>query len=304
MKNILLFCFLYLLIPFLIISILVVNPKQQDFKFSKNTMVRVYRSKTKKIENVPLEEYIIGVVSSEMPVSFELEALKAQAVAARSYVMYKILKKTNSKYDVVDTVLNQVYTDDNSLKKKWGSSYQQNKAKVTKAVTETAYQYVTYKGQIANALFFSTSSGYTENSEDVFTSKVHYLQSVESKWDNISPVFKEQEEFTYKEFCTKLKIKNNNKFTIKVLDKTDSGRINQIKINEKTFTGKQVVELLGLRSVKFEINVNDKIIITTKGYGHGVGMSQYGAEGMARVGYKYDEILKHYYTDIKIEKIK
>ena len=304
MKKILLFCLLFIIIPVIIISYLITEANEPDFTFSKNTMVRIYRSKTKKIEVVPLEEYVKGVVAGEMPASFKEEALKAQAVAARSYVMYKIERSTKNKYDVVDTVMNQVYMDDASLKKKWGKNYDKNKAKIEKAVLDTAYQYITYKGKIAQAFFFSTSSGYTENSEDVFVSKVHYLKSVKSDWDKISPVFSEQEEFKISDFCKKLQIPVSNKVNIKITDKSKTGRVNKILINNKEFTGKEVVNLLGLRSVNFDVTVADKVIITTKGYGHGVGMSQYGAEGMARAGYTYDAILKYYYTDVEIEKIK
>lgn len=304
MKKILLFSFLFIIIPFIIISLYVIYPNEQEFKFTRNTMVKVYRTKTKEIEVVPLEEYVMGVVAGEMPASFNKEALKAQAVAARSYIMYKISKNKNTKYDVVDTVTNQVYLNDSELKKKWGKNYEEYKTKIKSAVSDTAYQYITYNGQIAEALFFSTSSGKTENSEDVFVSKVHYLKSVDSSWDKISPVFSVQEEFEINDFLKKLHLDNTNKVNIKVLNKTSSGRVQKISVNGTTFTGSNFVNLLGLRSVNFSVNVDKKIIITTKGYGHGVGMSQYGAEGMARAGYTYDEILKHYYTDVKIEKIK
>ncbi len=304
MKNVLLFCFLFIIIPTIILYLLVVDPKEQTFKFSKNTMVRVYRTETKVIDTVPLEEYVMGVVAGEMPVSFKEEALKAQAVAARSYIMYKIKHNKKEDYDVVDTVLNQVYIDDSSLKKKWGNKYNDNKKKVEKAVRDTAYQYITYNGEIADALFFSTSSGYTENSQDVFSSKVHYLQSVKSDWDKISPVFSEQNEFTYADFCKKLRIDKCNSIDIKILDKSQNGRVNKLKVNNKNFTGREFVKLLALRSINFTVTVDKTVIVTTKGYGHGVGMSQYGAEGMARAGYTYDEIIKYYYTDVKIEKIK
>ncbi len=304
MKNVLLFSLLFIIIPTLILYFLVVEPKEQNFKFSKNTMVRVYRTESKTIETIPLEEYVMGVVAGEMPVSFKEEALKAQAVAARSYIMYKIKHNKKEDYDVVDTILNQVYIDDESLRQKWGNKYNVNKEKIEKAVQETAYQYITYNGEIADALFFSTSSGYTENSQDVFSSEVHYLQSVKSDWDKISPVFSEQTEFIYDDFCKKLQISDCNIINIDILDKTQSGRVNKLRVNNKDFTGSQFVKLLSLRSINFTITIDKTIIITTKGYGHGVGMSQYGAEGMARAGYTYDQIIKYYYTDVKIEKIK
>lgn len=304
MKKILLFSLLFIIIPIFIISLIVKEKKDINFNFSHNTIVRIYRSKEKKVESVPLEEYVMGVVAGEMPISFSEEALKAQAVAARSYIMYKIVNNRKEKYDVVDTVLNQVYLDDNELKRKWGNKYKENKEKIRKVIEDTAFQYITYDGKIADALFFSTSSGYTENSQEVFSSKVHYLQSVKSDWDKISPVFNEQYDFSYSDFCKKLQINITNKIDVKVIDKTSAGKIKKIMINNKIFTGEEIVNLFGLRTSNFAIVTSDKVIITTKGYGHGVGMSQYGAEGMARAGYKYDEILKYYYTDVKIEKIK
>lgn len=304
MKKILLFSLIFILIPSFIIFVFIVEPLQKEFKFTKNTMVRVYRSSTKVVEEVILEEYIMGVVAGEMPISFSEEALKAQAVAARSYIMYKILHNKKKDYDVVDTVLNQVYVDDTSLRKKWGKKYNEYKAKIQKVVQDTAYEYITYKGEIADALFFSTSGGYTENSEEIFSTKLHYLQSVKSDWDKISPVFSEQVEFSYKDFCNRLGISYTNKLSIKIIEKTTGGKINKIKINNKIYSGSSIVKALGLRTSNFSITPADNIIVTMRGYGHGVGMSQYGAEGMARAGYKYDEILKYYYTDIKIEKIK
>lgn len=304
MKNVLLFSLLFIIIPFIIISTLVISNNSKEFVFTKNTTVRIYRTKTKKIDVIPLEEYIIGVVSGEMPVSFNKEALKAQAVAARSYVMYKIINNKKKNYDVTDTTLNQVYLDDENLKKNWKNKYKENKKKIESAVEETAYEYITYNGKIADALFFSTSSGYTENSEDVFVSALPYLKSVESKWDSISPSYIINKTYTKDDFCKKLQINCVDKVQVSITDKTKSGRINKIKVNNKTFTGQQIVNIFKLKSIKFEIKVSDNVTITTRGFGHGVGMSQYGAEGMARAGYTYDQILKHYYTGVKIEKIK
>lgn len=133
---------------------------------------------------------------------------------------------------------------------------------------------------------------------------MHYLQRVKSDWDKISPVFNEQVEFSYKDFCSKIGIPYTNKISIKVISKTTGGKINKIQINDKVYSGSSIVKALGLRTTNFSINLQDNVIVTMRGYGHGVGMSQYGAEGMARAGYTYDEILKYYYTDIKIEKIK
>ena len=304
MKKILLFFLLITLIPYITIMLLFSN-KSEEFLFVTNDYVRVLRSKTGEIDKIPLEEYIMGVIAGEMPVTFELEALKAQAVASRSYVMYKMIKNKNKEYDVVDTVMNQVYLDSDTQKKKWGKNYEKYSTKIKKAVEDTAYLYVIYDGQVAETLFFSTSVGYTENSEEVFVSKVPYLRSVKSDWDNISPVFNEDNSYSLEKFLKKLDLPSNETLEVKVLDTTSTGRILTIKINGKKFTGKEIANSLSLRSTYFDIKEkNGEVTITTKGYGHGVGMSQYGAQGMALEGYSYIEILKHYYTDVEIKKIK
>lgn len=304
MKKVLLFSFLFVIVPTLTIFFFF-RENEKEFQFSSNTMVRIKRSKTSKIDVVPLEEYIIGVVAGEMPVSFEEEALKAQAVASRSYVMYQIRGNKDKEYDVVDTVLNQVYIDSDTLKEKWKDNYEEYYQKVVNSVQDTAYQYLVYKDEIANAMFFSTSNGYTENSEDVFVSKVPYLRSVESKWDNISPVFQYTTTFSVEDFLGLLKLPSSNIIQISNVEKTKTGRIKSLKINGKSYTGREVATLLKLKSSSFSIIQNkEKVTISTKGYGHGVGMSQYGAEGMAKEGYTYEEILKHYYTGTELKKIK
>ena len=219
--------------------------------------------------------------------------------------MYQVLKNQKKDYDVVDTVLNQVYIDSDTLKSKWKDKYQEYYDKVVQAVEETSYQYLVYNGEVANAMFFSTSTGYTENSEDVFVSKVPYLRSVKSEWDNISPVFQYTTNYSKEDFLGLLKLPSSDKITINILEKTNTGRIKKVKINGKDYTGKEVASLLKLKSNCFTITENgNKVTIKTKGYGHGVGMSQYGAQGMAKSGYTYDQILKHYYTGVEIKKIK
>ena len=152
-KKILLFSFLIIFIPFLIVSIFIRND-EIVFNFSINSIVRVYREKTGVIDNVPIEEYIVGVLAGEMPISFEIEALKAQAVASRSYVMKQIEKNINNNYDVVDTVMNQVYLDKNYLMSVWNESYIDNINKIKLAVLSTRGEYLSYNGKVAEAMFF------------------------------------------------------------------------------------------------------------------------------------------------------
>lgn len=304
MKKILLFTLLIIVIPYLIVSFFI-KDEEIKFKYVSNMHVRVKSEKTNEITIVPFEQYIVGVLAGEMPVSFDIEALKAQAVAARSYVMRKMSTNKDKDYDVVDTVMNQVYLDDNYLKKVWKDDYTSKINKIKKAVLETKGEYLEYDGKVVEAFFFSTSTGKTENSEEVFVSKVPYLRSVDSHWDaEVSPVFNDSFQFSLSDFYTKLNLPYNNNITTKIISKTTGGRIKQIEINDKIFTGNDVMSKLSLRSNCFTIEqIKNNVMIKTKGYGHGVGMSQYGAEAMAKRGYKYDEILKHYYLGVKIQKI-
>ena len=302
MKKILLLTCLIIFIPYIIVS-LFIKEENIKFKYSSNMVVRVKQTDSEEVIKIPFEDYIVGVLAGEMPISFEIEALKAQAVAARSYVMKKMEYNKDKVYDVVDTVLNQVYLDDEHLRAVWKDDYNNNINKIKKAVLETHNEYLEYDGKVVDAMFFSTSVGFTENSEEVFPNEVPYLRSVESKWDEISPVYEVNYNFDLKDFYQKLDLDYNDKVNLEVIDKTSTGRIKKIKINNKLFDGSEVVNKLELRSNHFTINQNnDKVHIVTKGYGHGVGMSQYGAQGMALEGYKYDEILKHYYQDVKIKK--
>ncbi|MCI5677554.1 MAG: stage II sporulation protein D [Candidatus Faecisoma sp.] len=301
MKKILFFVVLIVIVPFIVVN-LFVKEEEIKFNYTNNLNVRVKRDTG--IVTVPLEDYVVGVLAGEMPIEFEMEALKAQAVAARSYVLKKMSYNKEKEYDVVDTIMNQVYLDNDYLKKTWGKDYVKKINKLKTAVIETNYQYVDYNGNIADTMFFSTSVGETENSEEVFSNKVPYLKSVSSTWDEISPVYKLNYQFKLNEFLNKLDLPYSNFVKLEVIDSTSTGRVKKIKINEKTFDGSVVVTKLKLKSNHFTIKQDgDTINITTKGYGHGVGMSQYGAQGMALNGYSYEEILKHYYQGTSIKKI-
>ena len=301
MKKILLLTCIIIFIPYIIVN-LFIKDEEIKFKYTSNIMVRVKQDD--EIIKVPFEDYIVGVLAGEMPVSFELEALKAQAVAARSYVMKKMQANIDKEYDVVDTVMNQVYLGDEHLQEVWKDDYTNNINKIKQAVMETFNEYLEYDGEIVDAMFFSTSVGATENSEEVFTSKVPYLRSVDSTWDSISPVYEVNYTFSLEEFYNKLNLNYSETLNIELLDTTSTGRVKKLKINGVTLEGNTVVTNLKLKSNHFTIKLdNNKIYITTKGYGHGVGMSQYGAQAMALKGYKYDEILKYYYQGVEIKKI-
>ncbi len=305
MKKLIFTTVLIILIPYVLISIFIREPEEIKFKYMSNMTIRIKRSATGAIDVVPIEEYIVGVVSGEVPISFEMDALKAQAVAARSYVLKQLEYNRNNDYDVVDTVMNQVYLDSEQLKNRWGADYVNNLNKAKMAVIETKGEYLECNGSVVEALFFSTSSGYTENSGEIFPTQQPYLKSVASTWDaNVSPVYNDYFYFKLGDFYNKLGLPYSDTVYVELVSTTSTGRVKQVKINGKLFSGDDVQYLLGLRSTFFSIIQNgEDITINTKGYGHGVGMSQYGAQGMALEGYKYDEILKYYYQGVEIKKI-
>ena len=301
-KKILLFSCLIFIIPFIIVNVFI-RDDEITFNFNSNSIVRVYREDKNIIERVPIEQYVIGVLAGEIPITFDKEALKAQAVASRTYVMYHIQGSKDKDYDVVDTVANQVFKSEDDLKEKWQDKYTENMNKIKEAVLATSGEYLTYDGKVIESFFFSTSVGYTENSEDVFSQALPYLRSVESKWDEISPVYKDSVDFTKLEFFSQLELAYMESLNIEVLEQTQTGRVKKIRINNKEFTGKEVCGKLKLRSTCFTIREeNGMVKIDTKGFGHGVGMSQYGAQGMALEGYKYTDILKYYYQGVNIDK--
>ena len=302
MKKLIIVTLLVIIIPFLFVKIFV-QTNEIKFKYVTNNIIRVKNKKTNQITELPFEDYIKGVVAGEMPATFELEALKAQAVASRSYAMYQMTATKDKEYDVVNTTANQVYLTDDELKENWKEEYPEKINKIKTAIAETSGEYLTYQGQIVNAMFFSTSVGQTENSEEVFVSALPYLRSVDSKWDQQSPAYTDTYTFDLKEFYTKLNLPYNQTLTIEVTEKTSTGRTKKLKINGQELNGRDFASKLSLRSNYFTVvQNNDKVTITTKGFGHGVGMSQYGANGMAKEGYKYDQILKHYYQNTEIKK--
>lgn len=306
MKKIIIFTMCLILVPFFIVGLYNSNNIINKIKYGiyNNETIKVKRISTGKIVSIPLEEYVIGVVAGEMPASFNIEALKAQAVASRTYVLKRV-SNNKGEYDVVDSTSNQVYLDSDQMKEKWPSTYEENLSKIKDAVLSTKGQVILYNNNIIDAMFFSTSNGYTENSGDIFTSNLPYLTSVESKWDEVeSPVFNSKNEISKLEFLANLNLETNKDIIIKNIEKTKTGRIKTLDINGKTFESSEIRKIFNLKSTSFKIEItNDKVIFYVSGFGHGVGMSQYGANGMAKEGYNYMQILKHYYKNCDIKKV-
>lgn len=290
------------------LSVLLIKPKEKEiiekkYMFEKNTKVRVKRVEKNTIETIPLEQYLIGVLSGEMPVSYELEALKAQAVAARTYTLKKMETNKNNQFDIVDNTNDQMYLDNNYLKSVWKENYDSYINKIKQAVNETSGEYLTYDGQIIKAFFFSTSSGKTENCKDVFGENLPYLVSVSSTWDESSPSYLDKKTFSKKDFYEKLNLPYEEELDIEIT-RNDTNSINTITINDNEMKGTDFRYELDLKSTNIDINETDnQIEITSKGFGHGVGLSQFGAQQLALKGYKYDEILKYYYQGTEFKKI-
>ncbi len=272
----------------------------------ENLSVPVFRTKTSEVENVFFEDYIIGVVASEMPASFALEALKAQALVARTYIIHHILNPVEAPKEgiVEDTVTHQVFHNEQELRALWGSDYDWKIKKITEAVQATRGQVITYDGKPISASFFSTSNGYTENSEDYWISKLPYLRSVESPWDTVSPRFEDEKIISVTEFEASLGVKLGPNEVGEIIARTEGGRVASVNVGGKTFRGRDIRDKLTLSSSDFTWKRNgNSITIQTKGWGHGVGMSQYGANGMALEGKTYDKIIKHFYQGVEISPI-
>lgn len=293
----------YLLITVLFLGIVAFGSSNKNttsfLDEEKDKTISVYDPNKKSVEDLKLEEYVMGVVSAEMPASFNEEALKAQAIASRTYAVYK-MENTKEDFDVIADISNQAYITVEEMKNKWKEDFDLYFQKVKNAVLSTKNVIMTYEGNAIESFYFAMSNGMTEESQLVFGENKEYLGSVDSSWDKNVKNFVVINTISKEEFCTKLNIQCSDVLFISNVKKSLSGRINTIDINGKSFKGTEVRQLLNLRSTDFEITLGDKIEITTKGYGHGVGMSQYGANEMAKLGYKFEEILKYYYQNIEL----
>lgn len=269
---------------------------EEDIPVEKDFSIKI--NYNGEVSDILLEDYVLGVVACEMPASFNVEALKAMAVAARTFALYKI--NNNKNYVMKTTTSDQCFISVDKMKKNWGSSFDKNYLKVKQAILETKNQYMTYNDEIIISFYFSISNGYTENCENVFSQKLDYLVSVDSTWDSKYQYKEKTVKYSVNEFLKNLDIKDNSIKNIQII-RSDTGRVNYIYVNGVKYKGSKFRSLLKLRSTDVEITHDkDYVYIKTKGYGHGVGMSQYGANSMANSGSKYDEILKHYYSGVKI----
>jgi stage II sporulation protein D len=252
------------------------------------------------IQTLSLEDYVVGVVSAELPPNFSDEAMKAQALAARTYAANYV----NNGKILSDTDSHQVYYDQTQLKQMWGNDFSTYYTKVKNAVNATAGEVITYNGEYIDALFFSTSNGRTDEPQYIWGGELPYLRSVESPWDTESRQFNAEKTMTYSEFRSRLGLGSNASLYATVLSRTPGDGIEKINISGNVLTGEQVRRNLGLRSTDYDIHFeNGTVRIVQRGWGHRVGMSQYGAHYMGLEGYSYSQIIHHYYSGVSIVKI-
>lgn len=241
-----------------------------------------------------LEEYIIGVISCEMPALYHDESLKAQAIASRTYAAHML---QNNKNVVLTDTSDQCYFDEEQRKEKWGNDYEKYNEKLKNIVLSTKGLVMLKANKLFKSFYFSTSNGYTEDSMSVF--KQGDLKSVESPWDKESKNYLVTTDYK-KDDLKKILGDFSN---INIVNRDEHNHVTELKVDSKSYTGIAFRKKLNLRSTDFDIEIKDSIVsITTRGYGHGVGMSQNGANYLAKKGYSYKEILEYYYKDITIEK--
>lgn len=288
----------------------------QKYDYSKFSTINLLHQDTKQVEEIPLEQYLYGVVSAEMPANYEIEALKAQAIVARTYTLYQIIKgsKKHDEADICDkSTCCQAWISKDDRLARWDENEKNsNWDKIVKAVDETSGKIITYNGEPIDAFFHANSGGKTESASNVWGGEnFPYLQSVETSGEDGYSGYNTELTVSKDELIQKLKsvypdieINLENNEEIKILEYTESGRVRTIKIGNTNVVATKLRSCLGLRSTFFDVSVNgESITFNVIGYGHGVGMSQTGADSLARQGYSAEDIVKHFYTGVEIVNI-
>lgn len=288
----------------------------QNYEYKQYGEIKLLHTKTGEIQTVKIDEYLYSVVSAEMPATFEIEALKAQAIVARTYTIYKIQNNSNKHEgaDICDdSTCCQAWISKEDRLAKWEESKrEENWNKIIQAVDNTKGKIITYEGKAINAFFHSNSGGKTETTANVWGGTGYpYLQSVETAGEDGYSQYNSEVTLSKETFIDKIKtthndfnIDFNSEDCIKILEYTDGNRVKKVKIGNLELSGVEVRTIIGLRSANFNVTIQgDNINFKVVGYGHGVGMSQTGADSMAKQGSNYEEIIKHFYVGVKIEEI-
>ena len=272
--------------------------------------VKLMTVSSNNIIEIGLKDYLLGVVAAEMNASYHKEAIKAQIIAAHTLLLY--VKSHGSQgldnADITDSIQShQGYLSPEQQKEKWGDNYETYVNKINECIDEVLNLTLQYNGTYINSVFHATSNGKTEDAKDVWGGDYPYLKSVSSIGDTLSPTYISTVKITPEAFKEKLEdydidfSDNPEKWIGKIVN-TDTGMVKTIKICGTEIKGTEIRTVFELKSSTFTIEYkNDEFIFTVKGYGHGVGMSQYGANHMANQGFTYDQILKHYYTGVEIK---
>ena len=292
------------------------SEEEQKYPYQKYGTIRLFHADTSQIEELNIDEYLYGVVSSEMPANFELEALKAQAVVARTYTIYQCINNVgkHENADICDdSTCCQAWITKEDRMARWDANEAENNwNKIVEAVDSTSGKIITYNGAPINAFFHSNSGGVTESSLNIWGGIDYpYLKSVETAGEDGYTQYASEATFTKEELLNKIKetypdcvMDYSQENCIQILEYTTSGRVKTIKFGNKEIAGTEARTLMGLRSTNFSFSIDgDNIIFSVTGYGHGVGMSQTGADSLAKSGSNYEEIIKHFYTGVEITEV-
>ncbi len=271
--------------------------------------VKVMNASSKNITEMSLRDYLIGVVASEINVAYHEEAIKAQTVAAHTMLLYSKEYKNEglNGADISDSsATHQGFLTEDEQREKWDENFDTYREKIEKCVDEVIDFTIQYDGEPINAVFHSISNGQTENATDVWGGEYPYLISVNSVGDKLSPAYHSEVKIAtekFKEIVSEngAELGDEPSKWVEKITNTDTGMVKEIIIGGKSFKGTEIRKLFELKSSTFTVKYDDEnFVFTVSGYGHGVGMSQYGADYMARQGFTYKEILKHYYTGVEV----
>ncbi|MFW5999403.1 MAG: stage II sporulation protein D [Halanaerobiaceae bacterium] len=297
--------FLAIILIIIIIPVLIASGIIFFAGDEETSVIRVYKHNSGEIVTMDLNEYLLGVVAAEMPAAYHMEALKAQAVAARTYTERKLGDESKEHPDAdVCTDVNhcQAFLSRSEMKSRWNLfNYYYYWSRINSALEETRGEILAYNGEPVEALYHSNGGGYTENAIHVWGTEVPYLKAVKSPYDaDRKDNYRHRLVFSVSELETKLGVKIGDKM-YSSLQRSESGRVQELKVGEEKFTGREIRKLLGLPATKFAAErEGEKVIFHVLGKGHGVGMSQDGADGLARRGKDYREILGYYYSGTAI----
>lgn len=280
---------------------------------TENEVVKVMAKADGNIMTASVTEYLVGCVASEMPATYHEEALKAQAVAAYTNLV-RLRKNPDSSLNGADISddpkKHQGYLSEEGQKEKWGDKYDRYHEKILAAVSEVAGQAVTYNSEPIVAAYCAISTGKTENASDIWGGELPYLVSVVSSGDKLSPDCSSTVVLSAEQFVSavsgdaEIQLGDDPSAWIGSVERTEAGSVKTVVIGGKTVTGSKARNLFSLRSPAFSVEYsNGSFTFNVTGYGHLIGMSQYGADYMARNGSDYKAILSHYYTGTQIEKI-